>query len=220
MCGRFSNFTPIEALQKRFQADPPDEPVYPRYNAAPGQKMIIIPLDDPQKMHFAKWGLIPHWSKDPKIGNKLINARSETLQEKPAFRGSLQKGRCLVLADGFYEWGITAGRKIPYRVELKNRKPFAMAGLTSHWKDEMGKEIDTFTIITTDANEIVGTIHNRMPVIFNREQEIKWLDPLIDFHVANKYLLPYSETDMEIYPISTLVNSPKNDIAEIIKHVT
>ena len=170
-------------------------------------------------MHFAKWGLIPHWSKDPKIGNKLINARSETLQEKPAFRGSLQKGRCLVLADGFYEWGITAGRKIPYRVELKNRKPFAMAGLTSHWKDETGKEIDTFTIITTDANEIVGTVHNRMPVIFNREQEIKWLDPLIDFHVANKYLLPYRENDMEIYPISTLVNSPKNDIAEIIKHV-
>jgi putative SOS response-associated peptidase YedK len=217
MCGRFSNFTPLEALRERFQADPPDEPVYPRYNAAPGQRMIVIPLDDPRKMHFSKWGLIPHWAKDPKIGYKLINARSETLKEKPSFRGSLQKGRCLVLADGFYEWGITTGRKIPYRVELKGGKPFAMAGLCSRWKDEAGKDIDTFTIITTNANEIVGTIHDRMPVIFNREQEMQWLDPLFDLQAINQYLLPYPGHDMEAYPISTLVNSPKNDIPEILK---
>jgi len=217
MCGRFSCFTPLEALRERFQADPPDEPVYPRYNAAPGQRMIVIPLDDPRKMHFSKWGLIPHWAKDPKIGNSLINARSETLREKPAFRGSLQKGRCLVLADGFYEWGTTSGKKIPYRVELINRKPFSMAGLCSRWKDESGKEIDTFAIITTNANEIVGTIHNRMPVIFNREQETIWLDPLIGPKEIDQYLMPYSESDMEIYPISTLVNSPKNDSAEIVK---
>jgi len=179
--------------------------------------MIVIPLDDPRKMHFSKWGLIPHWAKDPKIGNSLINARSETLREKPAFRGSLQKGRCLVLADGFYEWGTTSGKKIPYRVELINRKPFSMAGLCSRWKDESGKEIDTFAIITTNANEIVGTIHNRMPVIFNREQETIWLDPLIGPKEIDQYLMPYSESDMEIYPISTLVNSPKNDSAEIVK---
>jgi putative SOS response-associated peptidase YedK len=219
MCGRFSNFTPIEELRRRFRAEIPDEPVYPRYNAAPGQKLIVIPMDDPHKMHFYKWGLIPHWANDPKIGNKLINARSETLQEKPAFRGSLQNGRCLVLADGFYEWSRTTGKKIPYRVELKNKKPFAMAGLSSRWKDEMGKEIDTFTIITTEANEIVGPIHNRMPVIFNPEQEIKWLDPLIDPKKTNQYLLPYRENDMEIYPISTLVNSPIHDIPEIIKRM-
>jgi len=217
MCGRFSNFSPIEILRERFRADPPDEPVYPRYNAAPGQKLIVIPMGDPHKMHFSKWGLIPRWAKDPKIGNSLINARSETLREKPAFRDSLQRGRCLVLADGFYEWKNTDGRKIPYRVELTNRRPFAMAGLCSKWKDAMGKEIDTFTIVTTNANEIVGTIHDRMPVIFNREEEIMWLDPIVDYHLVNQYLLPYSEKDMEIYPISTLVNSPKNDTADIVK---
>jgi putative SOS response-associated peptidase YedK len=219
MCGRFSCFTPLDALRERFDAEAPDEQVYPRYNAAPGQKMIVIPLDDPHKMHFSKWGLIPHWAKDPKIGYKLINARSETLKEKPAFRGSLQKGRCLVLADGFYEWGITDGRKTPYRIELNDRKPFSMAGLCSRWKDAAGQSIDTFTIITTDANETVGTIHNRMPVIFNREQEIKWLDPLMDLKEIGKYLMPYSEHDMEMFPISILVNSPKNDIPEIIKPV-
>lgn len=219
MCGRFSNFTPLDALRERFDAEAPDALVYPRYNAAPGQKMIVIPLDDPRKMHFSKWGLIPHWAKDPKIGYKLINARSETLKEKPAFRGSLQKGRCLVPADGFYEWGIVNGRKIPYRIELKDRKPFSMAGLCSRWKDETGKEIDTFTIITTNANETVGTIHNRMPVIFNREQEIQWLDPLMDLKEIDQHLVPYSGRDMEMYPISTLVNSPKNDIPEIIKPV-
>jgi len=220
MCGRFSNFTPIEALRERFRADPPGEPVYPRYNAAPGQRLIVIPINDPHTMHFYKWGLIPHWAKDPKIGNSLINARSETLKEKPAFRGTLQKGRCLVLADGFYEWETTTGRKIPYRVELKERKPFAMAGLSSKWKDTTGKEIGTFTIITTVANEIVGTIHDRMPVIFNPEHEINWLDPFVDFQDVHQYLLPYPENDMEIYPISTLVNSPKNDTAEIIKPVS
>jgi putative SOS response-associated peptidase YedK len=176
-------------------------------------------MGDPRKMHFSKWGLIPHWAKDPKIGNSLINARSETLREKPAFRGSLPRGRCLVLADGFYEWKKTDGRKIPYRVELKNRKPFAMAGLCSTWKDPTGKDIDTFTIVTTDANTIVGAIHDRMPVIFNREQEMKWLDPLIGPKEIDQYLLPYTVSDMEMYPISTLVNNPKNDIPEIIKPV-
>jgi putative SOS response-associated peptidase YedK len=220
MCGRFSNFTPIEALRERFRADPPDEPVYPRYNAAPGQRLIVIPMSDPHKMHLYKWGLIPHWAKDPKVGNSLINARSETLKEKPAFQGSLQKGRCLVLADGFYEWKSTAGSKIPYRVELKDRKPFAMAGLASKWKDVTGKEIATFTIVTTNANNIVGAIHDRMPVIFKPEQESKWLDPSIDVQEVNQYLLPYPENDMAIYPISTLVNSPKNDTAEIVKPVS
>jgi putative SOS response-associated peptidase YedK len=111
---------------------------------------------------------------------------------------------------------VTSGKKIPYRVELKGRKPFANAGLCSRWKDEAGKDIDTFTIITTNANEIVGTIHNRMPVIFNPEQETKWLDPLIGPEEIDQYLIAYSEIDMQIYPISTLVNNPRNDSAEIV----
>jgi len=219
MCGRFSNFSPLDVLRNRFRVDPPDEPVYPRYNAAPGQKLIVIPMDDPHKMHFYKWGLIPSWARDPKIGNSLINARSETLKEKPAFRGSLNRRRCLVLADGFYEWKTTSGRKVPYRVELRGREPFAMAGLCSTWKDPDGKSIDTFAIVTTNANEIVGTIHDRMPVIFTPEQESKWIDLSFDFQEVNQCLLPYSENDMEIYPISTLVNNPKNDIPEILEPI-
>jgi putative SOS response-associated peptidase YedK len=219
MCGRFSLFTPIQELKQRFDAEGTDEPVFPRYNAAPGQRMIVIPMDDPNKMHLFKWGLIPHWARDAKIGYKLINARGETLQGKPAFRGSLHKGRCLVLADGFYEWSATTGKKIPYRIELKNRKLFAMAGLCSQWKDEKGKEIDTFTIVTTEANKIVGAIHDRMPVILNREWERQWLDPLIDPKETDQYLRPYSGNDMEIYPISTLVNSPRNDSAAIVRPI-
>jgi putative SOS response-associated peptidase YedK len=217
MCGRFSIFTPIEELRQRFNADPPDEAVVPRYNAAPGQSLIVIPMADPKKMHLYKWGLIPHWAKDEKIGYKMINARAESLKEKPAFRGSLQKGRCLVIADGFYEWSVEGAKKVPYRIELSNRKPFAMAGLLSHWKNENGKEINSFTIITTEANKIIGTIHDRMPVILDKAWERKWLDPLIGPKEADQYLVPYLGTDMEIYPISTLVNSPKNDTAAIIK---
>lgn len=219
MCGRFSNFSPLDVLRKRFGADPPDEPVHPRYNAAPGQKLIVIPMDAPHTMHLCKWGLIPRWAKDPKIGNSLINARSETLEHKPAFREALRKGRCLVLADGFYEWKSTGGRKVPYRIELKNRNPFAMAGLCSTWKDPTGKDVDTFTIITTRANEIVGSIHDRMPVIFIPEQETKWIDPLVEFQEAHRYLLPYPGHDMVAYPISTLINSPRNDTAEVIRPV-
>jgi putative SOS response-associated peptidase YedK len=219
MCGRFSLFTPFQDLKQRFDAEPPDEPVVPRYNAAPGQRMIVIPMEDPHKMHLFKWGLIPHWAKDAKIGYKLINARAESLKEKPAFRRSLQQGRCLVLADGFYEWSSTTAKKVPYRIELKNRKPFAMAGLSSHWKDEKGKEIDSFTIITTGGNKIVGRIHNRMPVILHQEWERKWLDQLIDPKETDQFLLPYAGSDMEMYPISILVNNPKNDVAEILKPI-
>jgi putative SOS response-associated peptidase YedK len=219
MCGRFSIFTPIQELKQRFDAESPDEPVVPRYNAAPGQKLIVIPMDDPHKMRFFTWGLIPHWARDARIGYKLINARGETINEKPAFRGSLHKERCLVLADGFYEWSATTGKKTPYRIELRDRKPFAMAGLSSRWKDEKGREIDTFTIVTTQANDIVGAIHDRMPAILNREQERQWLNPLIDPKGASQYLRSYSGSDMEMYPISTLVNSPKNDSAEIVKPI-
>jgi hypothetical protein len=142
MCGRFSIFTPIRELRQRFNADPPDESVTPRYNAAPGQNLIVIPMDDPHKMHLYKWGLIPHWARDEKIGYKMINARAESLKEKPSFSGSLQKGRCLVFADGFYKWSLKAAKKVPYRIELSNSKPFAMAGLSSRWKNDNGKETD------------------------------------------------------------------------------
>lgn len=217
MCGRFSIFTPLQELRQRFNADPPDEPVAPSYNAAPGQRLIVVPMDNPAKMHLYRWGLIPHWTKDEKIGHKLINARAETLRGKMSFRGFLQKGRCLVLADGFYEWNSLAGRKTPYRIELKNQNPFAMAGLCSKWKDGKGVEIDSFTIITTRANTLIRSIHDRMPVILNKDQERSWLDTFTDPEEVDRYLVPYPGSDMKMYPISTLVNNPKNNNAEVIK---
>ena len=151
-------------------------------------------MEDPKKMQLYKWGLVPHWAKDDKIGYRMINARAESLKEKPAFRGPLQKGRCLVIADGFYEWKAEGARKTPYRIELKDRKPFAFAGLTSRWKDEKGEELDTFTIITIEANAAIGKIHDRMPVILQKEWEGKWLDPHIEVQETDKFLIPYSES--------------------------
>src|SRR4030042_3983427 len=133
MCGRFSIATPIEELRERFKAEPPKTEVKPRYNAAPGQNMLVITSETPKQMSFFHWGMVPSWAKDPKIGYKLINARAETLAEKPAFRHAFQKRRCLVLADGFYEWDKKRKTHVPYHIYLKGHKPFAFAGLCEYW---------------------------------------------------------------------------------------
>lgn len=170
-------------------------------------------------MYLYRWGLIPHWAQDKRVGHKLINARAETLSEKPAFRGLLRRGRCLVLADGFYEWSETAGKKIPYRIELAHQKPFAMAGLCVTWKSAAGETIASFTIITTEANDTIRTVHHRMPVILEKDAEGAWLDPRIDNKGAGQFLAPYTESALRMYPVSTLVNNPNHDSADIIKPV-
>ena len=219
MCGRFTMTSPWELLRERFGVDIPEMQYHFRYNAAPGQDLWVIPEETPNQAQLFHWGLVPFWAKDPKIGNRLINARAETVAEKPAFRTPFRKHRCLVLADGFYEWDKKGTKRVPYRVVLKDERPFAFAGICDYWKDEKGKELKSFSIITTDANEMIAKIHDRMPVILSKKDEKVWLDPGLDITEAMKMLHPYPAEEMKMYPVSTLVNKPENDLPEVINSV-
>ncbi len=217
MCGRFSLTSPWEVLKERFEVNIPENDYRLRYNAAPGQDLWVIPEDTPNEAQLFHWGLVPFWAKDTKIGNRLINARAETVSEKPAFRIPFKKHRCLVLADGFFEWDKKGTKRVPYRIVIKDEQPFSLAGICDYWKDEKGKEIKSFSIITTEANRIISKIHDRMPVILLRKDEKVWLDPDLDIIQAMKMLHPYPAEEMKMYPVSTLVNSPKNDLPQVIK---
>src|SRR3990172_2064564 len=177
----------------------------------------------PKSLGFYRpnWGLVPFWAKEPSIGYKMINAKSETLSEKPSFRKPFKEKRCLVLADGFYEWEKTDKKnKVPYRFVLKNRQPFAFAGLWDVWKTPEGDTLLSFTIITTRANELMERIHDRMPVILNEKDEAKWLDPEFkDTDKLSSLLQPYPSEQMVAYKVSTIVNSPKNDTPSCIEPV-
>jgi len=193
----------------------PDE-IPPRYNIAPSQPIAVVPNDGQNQVEFFLWGLVPSWAKDPRIGNQLINARAETLAEKPAFRMAYRRRRCLVLADGFYEWRREppgAGRaKTPIYVRLKSGEPFAFAGLWEMWRSPDGEMLLSCAIITTTPNALLERIHNRMPVILRPEAYMQWLNPLEQSpDRLNDLLLPYPDSQMEAYPVSTLVNDPKTD---------
>ena len=164
-----------------------------------------------------RWGLIPHWAKSASIGSRMINARAETVAEKPAFRDALRRRRCLVLADGFYEWQRTGGAKRPMRIDMQSGEPFAFAGLWSMWRDPDGNRVPSCAIITTAANELLKPIHDRMPVILSRELEEFWLDRSIDDPGSlGSVLTSYSAEAMDAYEVSALVNSPSNDGPEVI----
>ena len=169
-----------------------------------------------------KWGLIPHWAKDPSIGNKLINARADTVHEKPSFRESLRKSRCLIPATGFFEWVTAKGekRKHPMYIFLIDEKIFSFAGLWSTWKSPQGSNILTYTILTTESNEFMKKLHHRMPVILERQHEDKWLnETLLNQEEMREILKPYSSQEMEAYEVSPVANSPKNDSPECIEKV-
>lgn len=220
MCGRFTLTVDPGQLQETFPwVDIPEE-ILPRYNIAPSQPVAVVPNDGNNKLDFFNWGLIPFWAKDPKIGNRMINARAETLAEKPSFRGSFKYKRCLVLADGFYEWrkapGTTA--KTPMFIRMKDKKPFAFAGLWDSWQSKDGSEIRSCTIITTEPNNLVAEIHNRMPVILTADAYPDWLhEGEHDQSLLSSLLKPYPSEAMEAYPVSRMVNSPQNDSPDIIK---
>jgi len=219
MCGRFSLITPARIVGERFRADLPEQPFLPKYNAAPGQPLPVITNLAPEKIQLYHWGLIPFWAKDPTIASRLINARSESLSEKPSFKGSFKNKRCLVLADGFYEWKKTKIGRFPYRVTLKNEETFALAGLWNSWRNTEGKEIYTFTIITTPSNAAIAKIHNRMPAILQPEDEKFWLDTKTDISQIQEALKPYPANLMKTYPISKLIDLPVNDTPEVIKPI-
>lgn len=221
MCGRFTLYDNKDILENEFEVDIQPDLFKESYNIAPTQNSLIIYTEaDKRVCTSMRWGLVPYWSKDTKIGYKMINARAETLDEKPSFKKPFKEKRCLVLTNGFYEWKKADTKtKIPYFVRLKNKKPFALAGLWDKWEKE-GEDLNTFTIITTDANSLMEEIHDRMPVILNRKDSFKWLDPeLKDSAELKDMLVPYPSDEMEAYEISTFVNSPKNNSIECIKAV-
>ncbi len=219
MCGRFTLTVDPADLQDAFGGFIFPTPFAPRYNIAPSQPVLAIPNDGKNKADFFLWGLIPSWSKDPAIANKLINARGETVAEKPSFRGSFKYKRCLIPADGFYEWKAQTGQKskTPYFIHMKDRQPFAFAGLWDEWHSPDGNTLRTCTIITTAPNELMADLHNRMPVILDKQNFGDWLNPM-PLRPENliHLLKPFPADRMSAYPVSTSVNIPGNDRPELI----
>ena len=225
MCGRFTLFADPADLQELFNlsAPPPADVaslVAPRYNIAPTQPVAVIANGETRVLELFKWGLIPSWAKDPKIGNRMINALAETLAEKPSFRTALKKRRCLILANGFYEWKREGKSKTPMYIQMKDGRPFAFAGLWEAWKSPDDREawIKSCTIITTEPNALMEKIHDRMPVILKPEAFALWLDPAEQMpDKLDKLLKSYPATQMTAFPVSRLVNDPKNDSPDCIK---
>jgi len=221
VCGRYTLIADLGDLAQRFEFDGADFSYDPGYNIAPTESVLTVKNVEGREAAFARWGLIPFWAKDPKIGARMINARAETVAEKPAFRNALKKRRCLVLADGYYEWQKTPVGKRPYRIILKSGEPFAMAGLWEIWKDPQGNVVPSCTIITTSANEFLSPIHNRMPVILPRESEEMWLD--MDIAEANSLVSMLASSQdhaLDAYDVSTLVNNARNDGPELMARIT
>jgi putative SOS response-associated peptidase YedK len=219
MCGRFTLRAPAAAVAKEFGLfDVPE--LSPHFNICPSQSVVIVRQRseaEGRELAFVHWGLIPSWAEDPKIGNRMANARSETAATKPSFRSAFKSRRCLIIADGFYEWQKTDGGKQPYLIGMKDGRPFGMAGLWERW--EKGEEpVESCAILTTGANELMEPIHERMPVILSPKQFDLWLDPKCqDSGKLAGLMQPYQAKDMLAYAVSIRVNNPKNDTADCIE---
>lgn len=224
MCGRFTLTATLTEILNRFEIEEflDEENFLPNYNVAPSQLVLaIINNRTINKMGFLRWGLIPPWAKNMALGSKMINARSETILEKPSFRNPFRRKRCLIIADSFYEWKRTdAKTKTPMRIKLKSNHLFGMAGLWEQWKAPDGKSVFTCTVITTTPNELMEGIHDRMPVILKPEDEKIWLDPTNnDIEQLTQLLQPLDPDLMEAYEVSSQVNSPKNNSIELIQKI-
>jgi putative SOS response-associated peptidase YedK len=221
MCGRYSLTSPTEAVRRMF--DFPERPnLAVRVNIAPSQDVAAVRLgaDGASARHFAwlRWGLIPSWAKEPGIGNRMINARAETIAEKPAFRAAFRRRRCLIPADGFYEWKTERGRKQPYRIALEGGAPFAFAGLWERWAgSEEASAVESCTIVTTEANARLKAIHHRMPVILAPGAYEAWLDPATPGAEAQALLRPAPSEWFTAYRVSPKINSPANDDPALIE---
>ena len=212
MCGRYTLRTPVEKLAEEFGFDNSSIELPPNYNVAPTQGVAAVLEEDGQRhLEVLRWGLIPPWADDPQVGSRMINARAETAPEKPSFRRAFRERRCLIPADGFYEWKRMNGGKQPYYIHMKEGRPFAFAGLWESWKDDGGPEIRSCTILTTKPNALAGEIHDRMPVILPTGSYDVWLDRESDRDELYGLLAPYPEDEMEAYPVSRFVNSPSNN---------
>jgi putative SOS response-associated peptidase YedK len=228
MCGRFTLTQDIQTvahtiMSPRTVAIPSNLQVVSRYNIAPTQDVVTVMNNGGLHLDILRWGLIPSWSKEENIGSRMINARAESLAEKPSFKRLLHSKRCLVVADGFYEWRQESGSKskTPMYITLKNRETFAFAGLWDSWHSPDGQQIRTCTVITTEPNELLATIHNRMPAILTSEAREMWLDPsLHDEHALLPLLTPYNSDEMAARPVSRLINDPRstyNPLTELLE---
>lgn len=216
MCGRYTLTVDIKTIAEKFGV-PASLETTPRYNVAPTQEVVTIMRNGTSHLALLRWGLIPSWAKDESIGSRMINARAETLAEKPSFKGLLRSKRCLIIADGFYEWKQENGSKTPMYITLKNGDPFAFAGLWDQWKSPDGQQVRSCTIITTEPNDVLAPIHNRMPAILLPGAYEDWLDPdMRDDQALSHWLAPYPAEEMTARAVSRLVNDPKRDSPELI----
>jgi putative SOS response-associated peptidase YedK len=218
MCGRFTQRTPKKTLAKEFQVEEMPE-LEPRYNIAPTQDILSIrQSEDGREAAMLKWGLVPSWAKDSSMGAKLINARSETVSEKPSFREAFKKRRCIIPADGFYEWARSERRKQPFFFRMQDEHLFGFAGLWEQWKGEGDQVINSCTILTTEANELLQPVHDRMPVILHPDDYELWLDAdMRQLEFVKELLRPFPGAEMISYPVSPSINSPLNQGAQLIE---
>ncbi len=216
MCGRYSNTLSPKKIAQELGIDIKEvPPLKPRYNIAPSDPVACLVKNSKLKVDIFVWGLIPSWAKDLAIGNQMINVRAETVAEKPSFKGPFKNKRCLVLADGFYEWKKQGKYKTPYYFRLKSGNLIGFAGIWSDWMSKEGSEIKSCAIITGEPNDLVREVHERMPVIIPRKEFDTWLDcSSYDAKRLQALLKPYPRDEMEAFPVSQLVNDPKNDIPD------
>jgi putative SOS response-associated peptidase YedK len=221
MCGRYSLIF-IDDLGNRFRVFNPMIGLHSRFNIAPGNEMPVIINDDEHSdkwnLVMMKWGLVPHWTRDIRSAKRSINARAESLAEKPSFAGLLKNRRCLVPASGFFEWKKEGTKKIPYYINLPKSPLFAFAGLYDQWNDPAGNPLLTYTIITVEPNELVAKVHNRMPSILLRENEERWLSKTsLSTGALKEILTPFPAENLSLYPVSPLVNTPDTDDERVIQ---
>ncbi len=224
MCGRYTLSVPLSNLIDAFDVPPPDFQLQPRFNIAPTQEAPVVAVGERGRgMGLLRWGLVPSWSKEPSMGSRLINARSETVGEKPAFRGAFRHRRCLVPADGFFEWrkedpqGPGGGNKTAFWIHMEGRIPFAFAGLWERWNPREGTPLFTFTILTTEAAPDIREIHSRMPVILPRESWARWIAHETPEEDLVPFLKPYEGGGLRAHAVSSLVNSPRNDLPACVE---
>lgn len=220
MCARVTLRSNAEKIREEFgiSESQPSPDFRPSYNVSPGTEVLAVVRNGENRLALFRWGLVPSWARDPSIGNRLINARAETLARRPAYRDALLKRRCLVVVDGFYEWRKEGGRSIPFFVHMTTNAPFGLAGLYEHWRSPEGRDVATCTVVTSRANQLLGAIHDRMPAIIAREERDAWLDPHTrDLAALGKLLQPFPPEKMEAYRVSAFVNSATHDSPECIR---
>lgn len=222
MCGRYTLLADELKILQRFKVDKPIANYRPSYNIAPGERVLAIIYDekkDEKRAGYLKWGLVPPWAKDKKIGYKMINARSETAHEKPSFKRAMAKQRCLIIADSFYEWKQTDGEKQPQRIQLKDRDLFAFAGLWERWQFN-DETLFTCTMLTTDANDFMRPIHHRMPIILPESKEDEWIKPsFTNAKEAHQFIQTIEIESLTAYAVSTHVNRATNDDARCVEPI-